>query len=169
MCAHLRRRDFLSGRDRTTPTLRSAAKQISNKLKELGLRTVFISSDCTGQEFHDLRSYLMRFRVTKFVAPRDQQRLEPGAVAIIDQIICSKSRCVEMLRILHVAHECYPILSTLPVDSYFIGTYESTFTYRIYEEREILSFRGETTFNTFCKEPDDTVNCTRNSVWPIVF
>lgn len=92
VCAHLRRRDFLSGRDRTTPTLRSAAKQISGKLKELDLKTVFISSDCTGQEFHDLRSYLMRFRVTKFVPPRDQEKLEPGAVAIVDQIICSKSK-----------------------------------------------------------------------------
>lgn len=51
---------------------------------------------------------------------------------------------------------------------YFIGTYESTFTYRIYEEREILGFPQENTFNTFCKFSDD-VSCSRNPTWPIVY
>lgn len=47
LCAHLRRADFLYGREKTTPTLSSAAKQIKIKLKELNLEKVFISSDCS--------------------------------------------------------------------------------------------------------------------------
>lgn len=47
LCAHLRRADFLYGREKTTPTLLSAAKQIKMKLKELNLEKVFISSDCS--------------------------------------------------------------------------------------------------------------------------
>lgn len=52
---------------------------------------------------------------------------------------------------------------------YFMGTFESTFTYRIYEEREILGFPSETTFNTLCKSSQETDECSKNSVWPIVF
>lgn len=47
MCAHLRRADFLYGRERTTPTILSAARQIKEKLKQLNLQKVFISSDCS--------------------------------------------------------------------------------------------------------------------------
>jgi peptide-O-fucosyltransferase len=48
LCAHLRRADFLYGRESTTPSLTSAASQIKYKLTELGLKNVFISSDCSG-------------------------------------------------------------------------------------------------------------------------
>lgn len=69
--------------------------------------------------------------------------MKDGGVAIVDQIICSHAKA-------------------------FIGTYESTFTYRIYEEREILGFSKDTTFNTFCKY-EDGKNCEKNSVWPIAY
>lgn len=52
---------------------------------------------------------------------------------------------------------------------YFIGSYESTFTYRIYEEREIMGFPSESTFNTFCKSPNENDKCAKNSHWPIVY
>lgn len=51
---------------------------------------------------------------------------------------------------------------------YFIGTFESTFTYRIYEEREIMGFPIKSTFNTFCKN-EDLSKCEQNSVWPIAY
>lgn len=94
LCAHLRRADFLHGREETTPTLRSAASQISAKLKTLKLRTVFVSSDCTGQEYHSLKSYLQRFRVVKFTpsSSAEREQLKPGGIAIIDQIVCSHAR-----------------------------------------------------------------------------
>uniref|UniRef100_A0A182QKM5 GDP-fucose protein O-fucosyltransferase 2 n=1 Tax=Anopheles farauti TaxID=69004 RepID=A0A182QKM5_9DIPT len=145
LCAHLRRADFLYGRDKTTPTVQSAALQIRAKLLELGLKTVFVASDCTRMEFYNLKNYLKRFRVVRFVPDSYEQRyaLKDGGIAVVDQIICSHAR-------------------------YFIGTYESTFTYRIYEEREILGFPKDLTFNTFCKSEKDT-NCEKNTVWPIVF
>uniref|UniRef100_A0A8D8JPF0 GDP-fucose protein O-fucosyltransferase 2 n=1 Tax=Culex pipiens TaxID=7175 RepID=A0A8D8JPF0_CULPI len=145
LCAHLRRADFLYGRDKTTPTLHSAAAQIKKKLLELGLRKVYISSDCPGMEFNDLKNYLRRFKVVRFTPESRAQmdQLKDGGVAIIDQIICSQAR-------------------------YFIGTYESTFTYRIYEEREILGFPRDLTFNTFCKHEEAT-NCEKNAVWPIQY
>lgn len=52
---------------------------------------------------------------------------------------------------------------------FFIGTYESTFTYRIYEEREIIGFPENSTFNTFCKTHYETVDCAKNTIWPIIF
>ncbi|XP_053698053.1 GDP-fucose protein O-fucosyltransferase 2 [Sabethes cyaneus] len=145
LCAHLRRADFLHGREKTTPTLRSAALQIKRRLLELGLRKVFIASDCHRSEFHDLKILLKRFKVVRY-SPESKQQLDwlkDGGVAILDQIICSHAR-------------------------YFIGTYESTFTYRIYEEREILGFPKDLTFNTFCKD-EEAVDCEKNSVWPIQY
>ncbi len=127
------------------PTLRSAATQIKRSLLELGLSKVYLASDCTGSEYHDLLSFLHGYRVHSF-RPRSRphnEELGDGGVAIIDQIICSHARK-------------------------FIGTYESTFTYRIYEEREILGFPQELTFNTLCKR-EDLVDCKQNSVWPIKY
>lgn len=94
VCAHLRRADFLRGREKTTPSLRSAATQISTQLKRFNLTTVFIASDCTGKEFHDLKGYLKQYRVVKFTPASNEERdrLRPGGVAIVDQIICSHSR-----------------------------------------------------------------------------
>ncbi len=47
---------------------------------------------------------------------------------------------------------------------YFIGT-ESTFSFRIQEEREILGFPEETTFNVFC--PNEEVSCKGSTRWTI--
>lgn len=94
LCAHLRRADFLHGREETTPTLRSAAKQISIKMTDLNLKKIFISSDCTGQEFYNLKSYLPRYRVVKFTPSslEEREKLKPGGIAIVDQIICSHAK-----------------------------------------------------------------------------
>lgn len=94
LCAHLRRADFLHGREETTPTLRSAATQILQKLKELQLKTVFVSSDCTGQEYRSFKSFLSRYRVAKFIPSTidEREQLRPGGIAIVDQIICSHAR-----------------------------------------------------------------------------
>lgn len=147
VCAHLRRADFVYGREKTTPTLRSASAQIKRLSKQLALDQIFLSSDCTRAELMDLLSFMKRLRVYKYIPHVDEEAgeapLKDGEVAIIDQIICSKAR-------------------------FFIGTYESTFTYRIYEEREIFGFPQQTTFNTFCKN-ENLSDCERNSVWPIVY
>lgn len=142
LCVHMRRADFVYGRESQLPTLRSIAHQIRRTLTALDLHRVYLSSDCSGSEFHDLKTLLRGTNLNKFKPPWEYHvQLGDGGLAIIDQIICSHARM-------------------------FIGTFESTFTYRIYEEREILGFPQETTFNTLCKR-DDLVDCNRNSVWPI--
>ncbi len=65
-----------------------------------------------------------------------------GGIAIIDQLICSHAR-------------------------YFIGTYESTFSFRIQEEREILGFDVASTFNRFCFE-NEKFNC-ESTKWLIKY
>lgn len=145
LAAHLRRADFLYGRENTVPSLQSATAQIKKKLQEFNLSAVFIASDCTGNEFNDLKNYLRPYRVVKYKPESKAQfaQLKDGGVAIIDQIICAHAR-------------------------YFIGTYESTFTFRIYEEREILGFDQKLTYNTFCKR-EDLVNCDKNTPWTIIY
>lgn len=90
----MRRGDFIQGREKTTPSIRAAATQISNYAKNNSLTNVFISSDCTGTEFHALKSALPRLKVKKFKTATLEQKkkLGPGAIAIIDQIICSHAR-----------------------------------------------------------------------------
>lgn len=47
ICAHLRRGDFVHGREKSIPSMKSAANQIKKILKELNLKKIFIASDCS--------------------------------------------------------------------------------------------------------------------------
>lgn len=91
-------------------------------------------------EFDDLKAFLKpHIEVYRFKPPDERKFLE-GELAIIDQIICSYAR-------------------------YFLGTHESTFSFRIQEEREILGFPEETTFNRLCGKDE----CEKPSQWKIVY
>ncbi|KAH8283259.1 hypothetical protein KR044_006705 [Drosophila immigrans] len=144
LCAHLRRGDFVKSRESTTPTLKAAAQQMKQLLRASNMSSVFVASDATPYELLELKELFYRFRFVHFTPESNVQRhqLKDGGVAIVDQLVCSYAR-------------------------HFVGTYESTFTYRIYEEREILGFSKSSTFNTFCKALGG--NCARNAVWPIVW
>jgi len=70
-----------------------------------------------------------------------------GQLAILDQILCTTA-------------------------SYFIGTPDSTFTLRIFEEREILGFDSDSTFNYLCpdlsEEEDvftEVTDCKQPTKW----
>lgn len=106
-----------------------------------------------------------RVRVYRFTpnSQEERERLKDGGIAIIDQIICSHARYINEF-LSHFIIQLYDRFFR-----FFIGTFESTFTYRIYEEREILGFPQKTTFNTFCKDDSDMDNCEKNSVWPIEY
>ena len=65
-----------------------------------------------------------------------------GALAIIDQIICSHS-------------------------TLFIGTDGSTFTTRIQEEREIMGFPVHATNNIFCA--DSSLECEKGQYRTIIY
>ncbi|KAH8386760.1 hypothetical protein KR093_002394 [Drosophila rubida] len=144
LCAHLRRGDFVRSRESTTPTLKAAAQQLKQLLRACNMTTVFLASDATPYELLELKELFYRYRFVHFTPESSAQRqqLKDGGVAIVDQLVCSYAR-------------------------HFVGTYESTFTYRIYEEREILGFSKASTFNTFCKALGG--NCARNAIWPIVW
>ena len=135
-------------RSNQIPSLKYAAKQIRSLLKRLNLNVTYIATDSTDDEFNELKSYLKSYQVLRFTPTKVELELyKDGGIAIIDQIICSHAQ-------------------------YFIGSYESTFSYRIQEEREILGFKPETTFNRFCSEYNNEENgeeCDKTSKWLIVY
>ncbi|XP_051175782.1 GDP-fucose protein O-fucosyltransferase 2 [Leptopilina boulardi] len=142
LAVHLRRQDFLKGRVETIPTIKSVALQLMEKLKELNLKTLFVATDTDDYEFKKLEKYLENFKIIKFIPnERENNKFKDGGIAIIDQIICSHAR-------------------------YFIGTLESTFTFRIQEEREIIGFPVNSTFNRLCGKDKE---CQNVSQWKIVW
>ncbi|XP_057322650.1 GDP-fucose protein O-fucosyltransferase 2 [Microplitis mediator] len=141
LAVHLRRRDFLTGRSESVPTIKGAGSQLIEKLEELELDTVFVATDADNEEYKELKKHLKGYNVYKYT-PTDyvKNKFKDGGVAIIDQIISSYAR-------------------------YFIGTYESTFTFRIQEDREILGFKKKTTFNSLCGKK----KCEKSSQWTITY
>lgn len=142
---HWRRQDFARSRSKDVPSVTGTAKQIDDIVRNtnLDLNEVFIATDADQSELQLLKTELknMGYMVYYYTPTADEiQRYKDGGIAIIEQIICS-----------HAAT--------------FIGTHESTFTYRIQEERELLGFRTYTTFNRFCPDKGD---CERPSVWKFV-
>ncbi|XP_020709832.2 GDP-fucose protein O-fucosyltransferase 2 isoform X2 [Athalia rosae] len=142
LCVHLRRRDFVTARRNTVPTIKGAASQLNEKMKALNLSVIFVATDAEDYEYNELKSYLDKYTVLKYSPSRNVRTLyKDGGIAIIDQIICSKAR-------------------------YFIGTHESTFTFRIQEDREIMGFPSETTFNRLCGKKG---KCNSGGSWKIVW
>ncbi|XP_063237692.1 GDP-fucose protein O-fucosyltransferase 2 isoform X3 [Bacillus rossius redtenbacheri] len=143
LAVHLRRKDFVWGRPKEVPSVIGAAAQIKAHLDKLEMCAVFIATDAPEEEFEELKSHLTGYKVFHYrPSSAVKKRHKDGGIAIIDQIICSHAR-------------------------FFVGTYESTFSFRIQEEREILGFPPETTFNRLCGDGQKT--CSKPSVWRIVF
>lgn len=141
LAVHLRRQDYLSSRPKDVPDLRWAAEQIQALLDRLKLTKVFVATDGTADEFQTLRSYIpgaVRYETSL----ETKKKLKDGGLAIIDQWIAAHAR-------------------------YFVGTYESTFSFRIQEEREILGFDAETTFNRLCGDGQKT--CVQPTKWRITY
>ncbi|XP_046975654.1 GDP-fucose protein O-fucosyltransferase 2 [Vanessa cardui] len=142
---HWRRRDFARSRKKDVPSIKGTVKQIDNAIKNYNpqIVNIFIASDGQNSELIKLEKQLsdIGYKVHFYLPTQSElDKFKDGGVAIIDQIICS-----------HAA--------------YFIGTYESTFTFRIQEEREILGFESSTTFNRLCP---DKGRCEAPSKWKIV-
>ncbi|XP_045460852.1 GDP-fucose protein O-fucosyltransferase 2 [Harmonia axyridis] len=140
---HMRRRDFFIGRPKQFPTLECVAKQIADTLQKLGLSVVFLATDAPSSDVEALQYYLPNNVIlVKFIPQvRFVEHYKDGGTAIIDQLLCAHAR-------------------------YFIGTGDSTFTFRIFEEREILGFPTEATYNILCANEN---NCQRPAVWKIVY
>ncbi|GLH10313.1 GDP-fucose protein O-fucosyltransferase 2 [Gryllus bimaculatus] len=144
LCVHMRRRDFLWGRPKEVPSLPSVAQQLRYHLSKLQLNVVFIATDAPDKEFQEIQSALSDYTIVKYIASEDELlEIKDGGVAIVEQIICSHAR-------------------------FFIGTYESTFSFRIQEEREIMGFKPDTTFNSLCGDGSNG-SCKQPSRWLAVF
>ncbi|XP_078490161.1 fut13 protein [Ciona intestinalis] len=142
IAAHVRRKDFLYARKEYVPSIKQVAKVLSEKMKEYKVDKVFIASDGTKEEMKELKALLpgmFMYKPTK----TEKSEFKMGGVAIIDQIICSHAR-------------------------FFMGTKESTFSFRIQEEREIMCFPKHTTFNRICSDEGGD-DCEQPSKWKIVW
>ncbi|XP_022313246.2 GDP-fucose protein O-fucosyltransferase 2-like [Crassostrea virginica] len=140
---HLRRMDYLYAREGQLPSLKGAAKQVKKILKKYDLKKVFVATDAPAEEFEEFQSYFKNSKVYRFVPSKEmKEKYKDGGIAIIDQWIVAHAR-------------------------FFIGSYESTFSFRIQEEREILGFDPDTTFNRLC--PDKEADCEKPSIWKIVY
>ncbi|KAG6462126.1 GDP-fucose protein O-fucosyltransferase 2 [Manduca sexta] len=145
MAVHWRRQDFARSRGKDVPSPEQTAAQINKLLyeKRMDITGVFLATDATAEEIKKLKAALSRHsHEVKMFSPnhKDAMQLREGDYAVIDQIICSRA-------------------------VYFIGTHESTFSFRIQEEREILGFPKETTFNRLCPDSGD---CEKPARWTIV-
>lgn len=147
---HWRRRDFAESRVKQVPDFECIAiqiKMIQQITSAMCKRDVkiFLASDASALEIEQLKK-LPSIDVFMF---RDAS-LRDGERAIIDQWICSNA-------------------------ALFVGTYGSTFSFRIQEERELLGFSPNTTFNALCgdcgskfsNQPTTVkdVICSQESMW----
>eukprot|EP00092_Neocalanus_flemingeri_P039386 GFUD01042883.1.p1 GENE.GFUD01042883.1~~GFUD01042883.1.p1 ORF type:complete len:431 (+),score=142.76 GFUD01042883.1:39-1331(+) len=140
-CVHLRRGDFARSRRDQVPSIRWAGEQLRRKMEERKLEVLFVSSDATKEEFSELSKNAKGVKVVRFEPTEEELELfKDGGVAIIDQSICSHAK-------------------------YFIGSKESTFTFRIQEEREIMGFELKDTFDMLCGEGKET--CEKGTQWKI--
>ena len=91
-----------------------------------------------------------------------------GGVAIIDQWIASHGKYFigTAITILFISYQFY--LSMLPSD---IGTAESTFSFRIREDRQFMGFSQNSTYNNLCgpeADENDPHSCDKPSFWRLV-
>ncbi|KAL8561615.1 hypothetical protein ACOMHN_001347 [Nucella lapillus] len=143
VAAHLRRADFLYARPDDVPSIQSTANQLKAVMDQQEVTSLFIASDAPKEETHKLKDLLTGYKVFRYQPPEDVlDTYKDGGVAIIDQWICAHAR-------------------------YFIGTRESTFSFRIQDEREILGFEPATTYNRLCGDKDK--ECEQPSRWTIVY
>ncbi|KJH47843.1 hypothetical protein DICVIV_06038 [Dictyocaulus viviparus] len=112
-------------------------KDLNELCEKMDVKRLFLATDATDEEVEQL-SKMLHVPVLRF---RDPKLLD-GAVSIVDQWICAHAKM-------------------------FVGSYESTFSYRIQEDREILGFAPMTTFNRLC--PDRLHNCEQPAKWTIVY
>ncbi|KAK8760247.1 hypothetical protein V5799_028485 [Amblyomma americanum] len=141
LAVHLRRQDYVNSRPKDVPDLKWAAEQIHTLLQKRGLKKVFVATDAGDDEFKTLKTYLpeaVRFEPSNEV----RKQLKDGGLAIVDQWIAAHAR-------------------------FFVGSYESTFSFRIQEEREIMNFDPDTTFNRLCGNGQKT--CTQPTRWRVAY
>ena len=153
LAVHFRRQDFVRYKSNRVPDLDCAIQQIhffASNAFDLHFERIYIATDTDSAEWIQLKSRLEQKKHRVFNFETDflsNSGLHPGEVAIIDQWICAHARV-------------------------FIGTLDSNFSNQIQEEREILGFATNTTFNALCPQCDLRLMlkiCKQESTWKIVY
>lgn len=147
---HLRRRDYVTARPKHVPSLQHAARQVCHHLNRLNLSRVFLATDADETEVNELRQHTQQIchvsadQIFTYV-PTEKvlEKILDGGKAIVDQWICAHARA-------------------------FLGSYESTFSFRIQEEREIFGFQTDSTFNRLCGDQEG-IECEKPTIWSIVY
>ena len=141
---HMRRGDFTYAHEETIPSIEEIGQHVAKLLSKYKLDTVYLSTDGTDAEVHKLQSYFPA-KILRFPRPRDTiSKLRDGGVAIIDQWVVAHAR-------------------------YFLGTCLSTFSFRIHEERDILGFDPDTTYNCLCGKQSPEDRCSQPTRWRVKF
>ena len=144
LAVHLRRKDYLRAHSKEVPSLKKAANQVKKYLKKYKVKKVYVATDAPEPEFESFKENFKKTEVYRFVTTQEiHETYKDGGLAIIDQWICAHARA-------------------------FVGTHVSTFTFRINEEREVLGFDPETTFNRLCGD-DEAADCEQPTKWKIVY
>ncbi|CAJ0579041.1 unnamed protein product, partial [Mesorhabditis spiculigera] len=139
ICLHWRRKDFVKAHGNELPSIKGTAKIVKKLLKQENLTKIFLSTDAPIEDIFRLKEYVGdKGEIFTF----EDDQLSDGEIAIIHQIICSRAR-------------------------YFTGSHVSTFSFRIQEDREILKFPFQTTFNRMC--PDGKKDCEQPTHWEIKY
>jgi peptide-O-fucosyltransferase len=140
------------------PSIESTARQIARQMRLLrnNVNHLFLSTDADPREVEALKEQLninQTIEVKQFVG-EEWPSLSDAAVSIVDQWICA-----------HAQH--------------FVGTHLSTFSFRIHEDREILGFPPESTFNRLCSDEEESEKeekkkdgkdiCEQPAKWTIVY
>lgn len=157
LAVHLRRKDFIRARPKELPSIEGAVDQIKEYMMKANVDKVFIATDGIEGERQQLKELLGDSVFFYDPTPEEEKTFKKGGVAIIDQIICS-----------HAA--------------YFVGSKESTFSFRIQEEREIMGFTPETTYKRLCpdkrrrectkqesEDPEKHKCCHHHTHWKIAY
>lgn len=143
VAVHLRRKDYLYAHGKQVPSLENAAKQIIKYLDKYKIKKLYVASDAPAAELADFKKLFKGVKVYRYQPEPDVlQDIKDGGQAIIDQWICAHARI-------------------------FIGSYVSTFTFRIHEERQILGFKPESTFNRLCGD-EEAEDCEQPTQWKMV-
>lgn len=141
---HMRRGDFTYAHQETVPSIKEIGTEAAKVLKKYKLKNVYLSTDGSDEEVGELQSYLAA-KIHRYPRKKDIiKKYRDGGVAIIDQWIVSHAR-------------------------YFIGTCESTFSFRIHEERDILGFQADTTYNCICGKQSPPDRCDKPTRWRVKF
>jgi len=141
---HMRRGDFTYAHQETVPSIEEIGTEVAKQLKKYKLKKVYLATDGTDEEVKELQSHFEAkiYRISR--TKKDVEMYRDGGIAIMDQWIAAHGR-------------------------YFIGTCSSTFSFRIYEERDILGFDPKTTYNCICGQQAPKDRCEQPGGWRVKF